>query len=336
MSTPTVHSRIQALLTRAAIALAACIYLAPRAFAADAKPADLAKMQKALPTQAPATPAKPRKVLVYGNAQGFVHSSIPLGEKTIAALGEKTGAWTATISQDPAVFDIESLSQYDAVVLVSTTGHFLLPRTPDTRNMTPEQKQEIETQLKPYKDAERERMRNLLEFVRSGKGLAGIHAATDAYYDAPQYGEVMGGFFNGHPWNETVYIKIDDASSPLTTMFTKGEDLKIADEIYQFTSKGKNRQGQDNQTYSREKLHVLLSLDMSEGKTPRKNGVNPANDYGVAWIHPAGQGRVFYCSLGHREEIYWNPAVLKFYLAGIQYALGDLPADAAPSQPATK
>ena len=76
--------------------------LARPVFAANnaPKPDDVAKMEAALPDKAPATPKKARKILVYGNAQGFVHSSIPLGEITIAKLGEKTGAWTATISND--------------------------------------------------------------------------------------------------------------------------------------------------------------------------------------------------------------------------------------------
>src|SRR6266404_2817153 len=101
---------------------------AGRACAADApkpKEADVQKMEKALPDKAYVKPEKARKVLIYGNAEGFVHSSIPLGEVTIEKLGERTGAWTGTISNDPAAFD--DLKNYDAVVLVSTTGHFLLP-----------------------------------------------------------------------------------------------------------------------------------------------------------------------------------------------------------------
>jgi type 1 glutamine amidotransferase len=320
---------------------AAGAMLTRTACAATAKPADVKKMEAALPDKAPAAPAKARKVLVYGLAQGFVHSSIPLGEQTIAKLGEKTGAWTATISEDPTLFDADKLNEFDAVVLVSTTGNFLIPRMEvpgDPKKMNDEQKaayeakkKEAEIALKPFKDAEKQRMNNLLTFVRGGKGLAGIHAATDAYYSNREYGDVIGGFFNGHPWNEKVVVKIDDPNSPLTAMFDKGQDLVIADEIYQFTSKGKDKNGQENQPYTRKNLHVLLSLNMAEGKTPRK-GVNPENDFGVAWIREAGQGRVFYCSLGHREEIYWNPTILKFYLSGIQYALGDLKADAAPSE----
>jgi uncharacterized protein len=55
----------------------------------------------------------------------------------------------------------------------------------------------------------------------------------------------------------------------------------------------------------------------------------------VSWIRTYGKGRVFYCSLGHREEIFWNPVVLRHYLAGIQFAIGDLPADSTPSTPSS-
>ena len=71
-------------------------------------------MMAALPDKAPATPAKPRKVLVLGKAQGFVHSSIPLAAKTVEALGTKTKAWATTITYDPADINAENLKQYDA------------------------------------------------------------------------------------------------------------------------------------------------------------------------------------------------------------------------------
>ncbi|HZL36553.1 MAG TPA: ThuA domain-containing protein [Tepidisphaeraceae bacterium] len=299
------------------LAAAACamgLLLSGSARAADrtAKPDQVKKMEAALPDKAPAQPAKPRKVLVYGNAEGFVHSSIELGEETIVKLGEKTGAWTATVSNDPASFD--DLSSYDGVVLVSTTGHFLLPRKGNEKAKDPS-----------YKQKEHQRMQNLFDFVKKdSKGLAGIHAATDAYYDNRQYGELIGGYFNQHPWNEKVGIKLDHPNSPLTKMFKKN-GIDIADEIYQFSPKGKNKEGKEEQTYSRKHDHVLLSLDYTTDGRTAKKGKSPDNDYGVAWTRTAGTGRVFYCSLGHREEIYWNPVILKFYLAGIQYALGDLP-----------
>ena len=129
------------------------------------KPEDLAAMMAALPDKAPATPLKPRKVLVLGKAPGFVHSSIPLATKTVEALGDKTKAWSTAITFDPADINADNLKQYDAVFLASTTGTFL-----DDPN-------------DPAATAARRKA--LLDFVRSGKGLAGIHAASDSYHGNP-------------------------------------------------------------------------------------------------------------------------------------------------------
>jgi hypothetical protein len=126
------------------------------------KPEDVAAMMAALPAKAPATPARPRKVLVLAKAQGFVHSSIPLAAKTVEALGDKTKAWTTTITYDAADINAANLKQYDAIFLDSTTGTFL-----DDPN-------------DPAATADRRKA--LLDFVRGGKGLAGVHAATDSYH----------------------------------------------------------------------------------------------------------------------------------------------------------
>lgn len=123
---------------------------------------DVDKMMAALPDKAIAKPAKPRKVLVLGHASGFVHSSIPLAAKMMEEMGKKTGAWTATTTYNPADINTENLKQYDLVYLDSTTGCFL--DDPADKAAT---------------DARRAA---LLDFVRSGKGLAGIHAATDSYH----------------------------------------------------------------------------------------------------------------------------------------------------------
>lgn len=277
----------------------------------SANPEDVKRMEAALPATAPATPKKARKLLVFGNAEGFVHSSIPLGEQTIAKLGEKTGAWTATISDDPAVFD--NLADYDGIMMVSTTGHFLLPK-------------EKGADFESYKEKEKQRFQNIVDFVKGGKGLAGIHAASDAYYDFPEWGELIGGYFNGHPWGKVV-VKIDDPNSPIARGFN-GKPFAISDETYTFKQV----------PWSRAKLHVLTSLDM--GGAPEdpshpglKRGENRPydHDYGVSWIHEFGKGRVFYVSHGHSEHVYWDPMMLQEYLAGTQYVLGDLEADATPS-----
>lgn len=331
-----------------ALLAAACVggLLAAPLLAGPPKAEDLKKMEAALPAKAPASPKKARKLLVFGNANGYVHSSIELGEETIAKLGEKTGAWTAVINNDPAVFD--DLSGYDGILLESTTGHFLIPKSEVPRppqppkNATPEEKKAFEEanaeKLKDikelranedkknidYHDKEKQRFANLVEFVKEGKGLAGIHAATDAYYDVPQWGELIGGYFNGHPFHK-VTIKIDDPKSPVTAGFG-GNEYPIDDETYTFKMV----------PWSRAKLHILTSLDVSkfpEDYVKKENRKD--HDYGISWIHEFGKGRVFYCAHGHSEHVYEETPMLEEYLAGIQYILGDLDADASPSNPSS-
>jgi len=126
-------------------------------------PADVEKMMAALPDKAPAKPLQLRKVLVLAKAAGYVHSCIPLAAKTVEALGAKTGAWTTAITYDAAAITEQNLQQYDLLFLDNTTGAFLDdPKDPA---------------------ATAARKKALLEFVRSGKGLAGIHAAGDAYHE---------------------------------------------------------------------------------------------------------------------------------------------------------
>jgi type 1 glutamine amidotransferase len=126
------------------------------------KPEHVQAMLAALPEKAPARPRRPRRVLVLGKAAGFVHSSIPLAARTIEEMGKKTGAWSATITYEPADVNEKNLAQYDAIFLASTTGHFL----DDPKDAA----------------ATAARKKALLDFVRGGKGLAGIHAATDTYH----------------------------------------------------------------------------------------------------------------------------------------------------------
>jgi len=257
--------------------------------------ADVQKITAAVPDKAPAKPAKPRKLLVFNLTKGFHHGSIPYGAKALEIMGRKTGAFETTVSTDPAVFKPDSLKAFDAICLNNCTGDLF---TDDALKAS------------------------LLNFVKGGKGLIGIHACTDCFYKWHEFGEMLGGYFDGHPWNEKVSIKIDDPASPITKAFG-GKGFIVKDEIYQF---GPGQAGWD--PYSRDRLHVLLSLDMTK---TRNKGKRADKDYAIAWIHDYGKGRAFYCALGHHNEIFWNPKILEFYLAGIQFALGDLKADTTPS-----
>jgi len=311
-------------------------------------PWDVVAMEDALPTKAYATPKSPRKILVLCKASGFVHSAIPLAADTLKDLGDKTGAWSTTITYDPADITADNLKQYDLVFLDSTTGQFL--DDPNNEELTSERRQA------------------LLNFVRNGKGLAGVHAAIDSYHTSPSmgrgrgaaapgaapaappdpaqmraaaaaaesfspagtwpdYNNMLGGFFKWH-WSypQVITVKIDDAKSPLTQMF-HGQEIVIHDETYTMAQN----------SYSLKNVHELTSIDYSKMSDEDK-AKEPAatrrtdGDYGLSWIRREGKGRVFIDVLGHDEHMYQMPVYLEHLLAGTQYALGDLPANDAPTQ----
>lgn len=134
---------------------------------------------------------------------------------------------------------------------------------------------------------------------------------------------MLGALFRSHPWGAagTWAIKIDEPNHPLVRSFD-GQGFYIQDEIFQMR----------DSPYSREKLRVLLSLDMAKGVNKNVEGAIRADqDVAVSWIRTYEQGRVFFGSLGHNKDIFWQPRILEHYLAGIQFALGDLDVDSRPS-----
>jgi type 1 glutamine amidotransferase len=141
----------------------------------------------------------------------------------------------------------------------------------------------------------------------------------------PDFNRMIGGFFKFHWYDpQQITVKIDDPSSPLTAMF-HGEPFVIHDEIYTMAAK----------SWSRDNVHVLTSIDyakMSAADKALEEHPRPDHDYGLSWIRREGQGRVFYEALGHSERIYANTPILEHVLAGVQYVLGDLKADDAPSR----
>ena len=275
------------------------------------KPDEIEKINGALPSKATVQPKKARKILVFNLTRGFKHDSIPIGAKTLELMGQKTGAFSVDVSEDISMFEQENLEKYDAVVFNNTTGDLFTP--PNYKNMSPDEKKSVDERSKLLKA-------NLLNFVKSGKGIIGIHAATDCLYNWREYGEMMGGYFNGHPWGKVI-VKIDDPDHPINKAFNK-QGFEISDEIYTYKD-----------PYSRENLRVLLSVDWEQSvqKLNIKGGNRQDNDYALSWIRNYGNGRVFYCAFGHRHDIFWNKQILQHLLDGIQFALGDLKADATPS-----
>lgn len=273
----------------------------------------------AAPDKATAEPQKPRKVLVFWRTPGFKHTVIPCTTAAIEVLGKKTKAWETVASDDPAMFEADKLAEFDAVIMNSTCGKNVkvdgkdqvreIFITPDLEKLPAEEQRALLEKDARWKA-------NFEAFVKSGKGLVGFHGATGAFFSWPPYGEMLGAYFDWHPKPQNGRIRLDDPSHPLLKAF-EGKGFEMKEELYVV-----------GDPYSREKLHVLLTLENTEiyAKKPRKD-----NDYALAWIKPYGQGRVFYCAFSHFDETFLNPKLLRFYLDGIQYALGDLPADDSPS-----
>ena len=160
-------------------------------------------------------------------------------------------------------------------------------------------------------------------YIAGGGGLIGNHATTVTATDWKEFGDILGGRGASHRMtDERVSITVEDSANPITRVFGAGP-FEYADEFFRFQP-----------PYSRENVRVLLSVD------PIRTNLNQGrcfgrcyrddNDYPVAWIKRYGKGRVFYTTLGHNPYVFEDSKMLAFFLAGIQYALGDLTADDTP------
>jgi len=236
-------------------------------------------------------PKKARKILVFSRCEGYVHGDGIVYCNKLIELAGKTGAYEAHFSTDYAdLTNTTSLAQYDALVINNAT--------------------QLKTKEHPTLAAA------LTDYVKAGHGLCAIHAAADSFYHAPDVAEMIGGQFDGHPWGAggTWAMKLDDPDCVLNRTL-KTVPLKFGDEIYQ----------QKSPPYDRQKLHVLVSLDLSDKATAEtKKQKREDKDFAVSWIRSYGKGRVFYTSFGHDKRAFMNPATAWHILDGLQYTLGDL------------
>ena len=289
--------------------------------------------------------AAPKKVLVVTVTKGFRHSSIPTAEKIIGQLANESGAFTvdyARVSPDDPQFkgddgkrdnakvdaaikavlaekmSAAALKKYDAVIFANTTGDLPLP------------------------DNEA-----FLAWIASGKGFVGMHSATDTFPGFPRYTQMIGAHFKTHGAQVKVDVINQDPKCPICKHLPA--NWEVFDEIYQMKD------------FERTEVHGLLTLD----KHPNNN---TPGDYPIAWCKNYGghlvevpangaallmqnhqsrkPGRVFYTSLGHREDV-WDPAwpdrknpkevaeaYQKHILGGIRWALGLEKMNAKPQKTA--
>ncbi|NBB78361.1 MAG: hypothetical protein GVY36_02790 [Verrucomicrobia bacterium] len=274
-------------------------------------------IKAALPVDAIVPITQPRRILVLSATSGFRHKSIPTGKEALVRMGEATGAYTAVVSDSPANFERDVLQTFDAVVLLNTTQDFFMPRQREKDQFTDVEWARLQVRHDRLVD-------NLIAYVRGGGGLVGIHSATDSCYGHADFGQTIGGYFDGHPWTSKsrVTIVVEDPVHAINQpVFGEVVDFELVEEIYQFAE----------EPYSRERLRILLALDPERSDPPKRVPKRDDGDYPVAWVQSVGEGRVFYTSLGHNHHIYTDPILLKHFLAGIQFACGDLDANTTPS-----
>lgn len=222
-----------------------------------------------------------KRVFYLNLSMGFCHETTATAGDVITRLGWRAQPrFITTASEDWRLITRDILKDYD-VLIFYTTGE--LP-------FTEEQK------------------RAFLDFIKEGKGFVGIHSAVDTFYQWPEYGEMIGGYFNGHPWHQKVRVIVEDKTHPATRHL--GDTWEVVDEIYQVRD------------WSRDKVKVLMRLDPTSVDISK--GTREDQDYALAWCKTYGKGRVFYTALGHPVELWWDEKFQEHLLGAILWAMGVL------------
>jgi len=238
-----------------------------------------------------------KKLLALGEEKGYRHESVTRALVTIEHLGRQSGLWdtyirtdTEPLTKKKLEYNAKNLNDFDAVVFF----------TGGTLEMTDQQKTDF------------------LSFIHDdGKGFVGIHSATITFTDWPEYGDMIGGYYDEHPWGTfDAPIIVEDPSFPGMQAWPRSFVLR--DEIYQLHN------------YSREKLRVLMRLDPAKLDLSNKNVHRKDGDFAVSWAKMYGRGRVFYSTLGHPTENWERPDLQQMYSGAIQWALRLVDADVTP------
>jgi uncharacterized protein len=230
-----------------------------------------------------------KHVLVIAQTKGWQHDSVPTCMVAIYNMGKQSGLWDTTLRTDTELItkkelkaNGKNLDYFDLLVFCSTTGEM---------------------------DLDAGQKQDMLSFIHDdGKGFVGIHAALDTNYTWPEYGEMIGGWFDQHPWGTfNAPIINEDPTFPAVRHFPAA--FVKYDEIYQ------------PKAWSRDKVNVLLSLDPSKLDYNNPRVHRDDHDFAVAWSKLYGKGRVFYSTLGHTEESWDDPDIKTMYFEAIKWAL---------------
>ena len=246
---------------------------------------------------------KKRRLLIIGQSKGYQHEAISTAMVTLYNLGRSSGRWDTTfrtdcanITKKPLKWGAKNLDAFDAVAFF-TDGDL---------------------------DMDESQKADLLSFVRDdGKGFIGIHSAAITFTTWPEYGKMLGGYFDGHPWGEfQAPLIVEDSNFP--GMKHLPQNLTLHDEIYQIKD------------FSRANVRVLLRLDADKIDLSKQGVHRQDKDFAVIWAREYGKGRVLYNGLGHSEEGWGRPDIQKMWVEMVGWSMGDLPGDATPRSAPTK
>ncbi len=230
-----------------------------------------------------------KHLLVLGGSDFFAHDSVSHAMFTMAKIGERTGLFDVRFRTDMELMtkqklkgNRKNLDYFDAVMFY-TQGDL---------KVSEEQKAD------------------LMRFVKEdGKAILVAHSGTDSFRETwPEYIDMVGGAFINHPWHQKIRVRVEDRAHPISRHFPA--EFEITDEIYQVDR------------YDRSKLRVLLAMDTSSVDMTKKGVRRTDGDFALAWVREFGKGRVFTCLLGHRPEVWDNPAIQKMWLEAFRWTIG--------------
>jgi len=240
---------------------------------------------------------KKKRLLFIGESKDWEHDSVSYAAGTLWKLGHDSGLWETyiytecrPITKKPLPRNRKNLDYFDAVAFYTSAE----------LGMDDSQKAD------------------LLSFIKDdGKGFLGIHGATDTFFTWPAYGDMLGGYFDEHPWMTfDAPLIVEDPNFPGMPYMPRS--FSLHDEVYQIKD------------FSRDKVRVLMRLD--ENKLDLKNPKvhRTDKDFAVIWARNYGKGRVLYNGLGHVEAVWDRPDFQKMITEQVKWVLGMVPGDATP------
>lgn len=221
-----------------------------------------------------------KRILVVSHAAGFKHDSRETAAAVVRFLGAQTHQWDVV----GEATDGAQLSEWVTADKLKGVDLVFFANTTGDLGLSSDAKKAF------------------YSWINEGGAYAGVHSAGDTYHGDADYLNLVRGEFETHGPQVKVTVRNQDPAHPATKDIPA--TFEIYDEIYLYKN------------WSRDKVHVLLSMDVHPNKPEMKG------DYPVAWTNRVGKGRMFYTSLGHREDVYLNPIYLKHLIGGLRWALG--------------